>query len=286
MNLQALNNWIFCIFHMFGHVSYNPLIKFKYIPKCIIHFTPTSLYLSLSTFVLFSITYYQITHPRFTKTVINIGFLFISTEYLCAFTAVFQSIFCCQKMLQMSYVFQSIEQYLVKSVGIKINFSTQYLIKVVIILFIYSSMVSTKFFWPANNTNSPIIELGFSLLRLFVIVPKLHALFYINLLKWFIKLSKNMIEMEVNVKQLGFVQWKYELQMIKMLKHYKVIHFKLFVACQHINDIFGWSSVVLCMIQFLENAFMLYLVFFYFHEGQNTDFLNTLSKYIHLFWLL
>lgn len=288
MILKELIDWVFCIFHIFGHFSYNPLLKSKRIPKFLINFTPTILYFFLSTSILFNLFYYLILHPRFTKTISTIGFVFIINEYICSLTAIAQSLFSYKKMIQMSESFQSVEQYLVKKVEIKVNFNgftKRYLTKVFIILLVYSCMVSTKFFWPNQNPNTPIMELGFSLLRLFVIIPKLHALFYINLLKSFIKLANNIIEVKTSgiANASALVQCKHGFQMLQMLKHYKVIHYQLFLACQQINDTFGWNLVELCVITFLENAFMFYWLFFYFYDGQPTDLPNTLSKYANIF---
>lgn len=277
MNSKVLFQWHMLAFHFVGHVSYNPLVPSKNVAFIILQFFPAMLLLLLISFMtVFTVNYQYYSKRTFDRTEAIAGSIFFISEAGCSVAAIFQSLFNCNELLALTQRFQSIERYFVQCFQMQINYSKftrRYFEKVVFILCVFGMIVAFKITSP-NIKTSTFLEVQYCLLRFFVIIPKLNALFYISFLKSFIQFSNQLVRArdEHGIK-------RNHCHIIRIMKHYKYLHYQMFTVAREISDIFGWNLVATMISTFLETTFHLFSVFSYLNTDYHNDILSVLSKY-------
>lgn len=267
------------VFHILGQNSYNTLGS-RGIASLVLRFLPaTVLSMLIGTMAIFTVHYQFLIVGTYDRTDSIIGSLYLISEVLCALLAICQSFCGCSNIFCIFKSFRRIETHLCAYAVMVPNFQTffeRYLRKLAVMLCFYCMMVGSKCIWPPDETGF-WMEFQFVFLRLFVLLPKMYALFFISLLKSLIKLSNKLLVLNKHtpLDAIESSQWR----TIGVIKHYKCIHFKLFTAAEQINETFGWSLTAICVESMWENAFMLYWIFFYWHK-ENEQSVLIISKYI------
>lgn len=134
------------------------------------------------------------------------------------------------------------------------------------------------------------MEIQLNFLRLFVILPKIYALFFVSLFKTLIQMTNvylhsnaifacSTVTNEATMITIENEQWHHNSYVTNVIKHYKHLHFELFMASVQINETFGWSLVAICAETLLENAYMIYWIFYYWHR-EDQEFLLITSNMI------
>lgn len=277
MNSKVLFYWHLLAFYFVGHVSYNPLVPSKNVAIIILQFVPSLLLLLLISFMtVFTVNYQYYSKRTFDRTDAIAGSIFFISEGACSVAAISQSLFHCNELLELIERFQSIERYFSKHFHMQINFSKftrRYFEKVVIILCVFGTIVVFKITSP-NIKTSTFLEVQYCLLRFFVIIPKLNALFYISFLKSFIKFANQLVRARA---EHGITRNRCHI--IRIMKHYKYLHYQMFTVARQISDIFGWNLVATMISTFLETTFHVFSVFSYLNTDYHNDILSVLSKY-------
>lgn len=214
-----------------------------------------------------------------------------------------QSIFHYKDIYRIYDIFRSIENHLIRRLRIKTNFRpflNHFVQNASICWFFFGLLISAKVIWVTSKTNA-LIEIQYNFLRVIVILPKVYALFFISLFKTFIKMTNEYLREngggsgggggEVAIPgvdtmiRVNIVHW-HRCHVIDVIKHYKYLHFKLFTAAAQINETFGWSLVTICAETLLENAYMVYWTFYYWHKDGQEFYLITSNTFYLLMHIL
>lgn len=266
MSLKVFVRWHLFIFYIIGQVSHNPFLSSRNTVCIISQFLPSIVSIVLIVAMLVHTTVYQYTIIGAVDTIETfVGIFFYLSEAITGLTSICQPLYRYNQLIES---FQSIELYLCKHFQFQINYNQflrRYIAKIVTVIVMYGLLLIAKALWPDVNTNL-LLETQYCLLRLFVLLPKLNVLFYVSFLKSFIKFSNRLLEYrndkQSNVIGVNVNRW----HCIRVIKHYKCLHFKLFMIGMQISDIFGWNLVTTMVVTFLEAAYMMYSMFFYDHR--------------------
>lgn len=278
------------VFNILGQLSRNPLLNSNYTIYQYLQFIPTAILLlatGASSTCLIAFQIYRAMSNDWTDGVV--GILSVVSELLCLLAVIIQSLTDYNKMTIIVQQFQFIELYLHRRFHFKIKFRIflkRYIYKVVVTMSIYLSTVVAKFLFPSFYDWT--VEISYSVLRLFVLFIKLHALFYFSLLKSFYKFSMNLM----NGKGLKSNSVNGD-ETAELIKQLKFIHYRLFVVARRISEIFGWTLIAVILQSFIESAYSSYWIFWYLRKsGQGANSLLALSNwnwfinYIRLYILL
>lgn len=283
MKLKTIINWHLFAIHLLGLSSTNPFLHTKNILMSFLHCVPQVILWSQFCIASFVVIYnnlfsFGMFRPRQDAV---IGTFFLISELACILLSILQSMRFSDDLHQIVTTFQGIDIYLVKHICLKINYSSflrRYLRNLSWMFIMYFLMTIVKVVFPSRD-GMFLLEASFSFIRLYVVIGKLHAFFYINLLRLFLQFTKGLTTAETSVMPVNI---QYHNQCIlKLLKHYKLIHYKLYTVSTKINAAFGWSLISICMETFLENAFMFYWMIFYLDKGDSSNMLHILSKYLN-----
>lgn len=257
-----------------GQISVNPFLNscnhaYKYY-----QFIPTlfALLITLATSFI-TIGYQLLNAVNIDWTDAIVGSILFSIEMICILLALVQSFFYTKRLLMINETFETIEEFLCRRLHIKMKFSMffkRYLFRTSVSLLFYLTTIVAKVLLPKIQPG-PLVEISYSILRILVIIPKLHALFYISLLKSFNIFSIQIFKIKLNGINLNVND------VVEIFKNYKFIHFKLYAMAMELNDLFGWLLVAINVQTFFDATYTLYWVFYYL---QRDDGINFISKLI------
>lgn len=272
MNLQQLMDWHLFVFYLFGH---NSLIsRYRcHVPdrgfNCI-KFAPSIILTLIICIICGFLLIYQIFFALFyNHTDIIVAVLLILSEFIAIVVVIHQSLFHYDVHLQLLEIFESIDSYLTTIFQVKLDFRRfvrKYITKVFLITVVYSWMFIIKIILRSNISDF-VLEILLNMMRLFSLVAKMHAIFYVSLLNAFIKFTINV----VLVHQRNMVG---AMNLIQNLRRFKCVHLKLYEATLLINDFFGWSFVMQCLQSFFNSTYAAYWIWCY----TQVDYVYIISK--------
>lgn len=210
-----------------------------------------------------------------------LSYLLIVSEMAACITMFSQVFLYRDCLIEIFQTFRSIELFLLQKTHLKIDFRhflKRYLKKVFLIIAVFAKMYAIKIIFQTDYSDF-VMESAFFALRLFQIIAKLHMLFYVSLLKSFVKFTVNLslfsTRIGLTVTNRGDI--------IETMKFYKCIHFQLFTVTTLINRAFGWSLVTQCIQSFLDSCYALYWVFIFMQKDTSAKFAIRKYEFIILF---
>lgn len=283
---MLLKNILFyqlCAFYILGQISINPLLNSRNAYPRYLQYIPTlvALIINCATSII-AIGYqlfYAITHD-WTDAIV--GSILFVIEMICIFSAIIQSLCYSEKLLKVKEAFEFIEEFLYQRFQIKMKFRTfikRYLVKTLVSLCFYSTTILAKLCLPTIEPGL-LVEASYSILRILIIISKLHALFYISLLKSFNKFSIDILKMKLNGSNL------HVRDIVNIFKNFKIIHFKLYGMAMELNDLLGWILVTVLVQTFFDATYTLYWVFYYLQRGDQLNFISKFMCYVQRFHCL
>lgn len=171
-------------------------------------------------------------------------------------------------ILQLESIFHSIETFLHQEFHLTLNFRLflkRYLHKIYITLLFYLFTIFGKVLL-VREQPGVTIELLYCFIRLFAIVSRLYVLFYVSLLKSFVRLFRRFNPGQC-FRPNAFSKIDGKNSKL-MLQQYKIIHLKFFVAATYINGVFGWCFVSIIILTIFDGSYAIYRVFYYFQKEQ------------------
>lgn len=285
MNFQNLMKWPIVLFHILGYYSCSsqphsqnrtPLLPFfKFFPTIML------MVIALSVCILGIILekFYAIYYNQ-TDSIVSL--ILIIVELISSLTVIQQSLVRSDNLNKTIELLQSIELYLRREFQFKLDFrvfSKRYLTKVLAVLSAFLLMLGIRMF-VRSDENILLLEFGYCTMRFLSILAKLHALLYVNLLKSFIKFTTDFSFVQKD--KVIRLSANREVNIIETMKHYKFIHFKLYVACLAINNFFGWSLVMQCVQSFLDGVYALYWIFCYMQSDTHYKFVIRKHVFIRI----
>lgn len=130
-----------------------------------------------------------------------------------------------------------------------------------------------------KNVDRIEVEIIFFYIRYTKYIVVLHALQYVDLLALFTVCLKK-FDLLHNVSQFDFAsaQHKY---LCNNLRNVKAMHFDLYTAMRAVNDIFGWTLVVLIVHTLLDFSYMIFFVFYSLQDGRYTVSFSMYSNILY-----
>lgn len=273
MRFKKLIDWHLFAFYLLGQNAHNPLLKTRNNFVIILSLMPTVLFLFAACSIsIVAIVLQLILVVRFDRTDSIVGSLFILSELIASLTVIGQSLFRCNDVLEVVETYQSIEFYLRQRFHLKVDydlFIKQYLMKVMVSLLLFLLMVMMKILLQTTYTYL-FLEIAFSVMRFLSVLAKMHTLFYVSLLKTFVKIGTEQT-FASKARILGVILWSNN-DIVETLKELKLLHYQLFTAAGQISDIFGWSLVTQSIQSFFDGAYAFYWVFFYLQKEKQEIF--------------
>lgn len=139
-------------------------------------------------------------------------------------------------------------------------FRRRYLQQVIVNFAHFVPPVVTFLASSSSNTNYFIVTAFFTL-RILTLLPVFHVLFYVDLLDQMLKTFGRYVEMQATtaltemVDNLRGCRSKFAKN---ELKHYKLLHFKMWEVAQTMNSIFGWTLTAILLQYFISALYNVY----------------------------
>lgn len=133
-----------------------------------------------------------------------------------------------------------------------VRFRSQFRLKAFLLTFIVGTVMVPQICFQMTRKNLDLIYLKTKMLNCIMVIGITHMLFNFDLLHWYMKQLKLVIERDAAV-----ANGKDDCVRTK-LKHYKMIHLCLWENCQRLNRCFGWAFVVMFMKVFVHTVINIY----------------------------
>lgn len=291
MELKDLIQYQSCVFHILGqHTNVNWWSKWS--NDCAIigiplQYTPTVILLLVATTLSITAMIYQLflEAARIDQTDSIVGTVFIFSELIGSLTVIGQSFFRRHQLTQLIDNLYGIEQYLRQHFHFIDDyraFRRNYLYSVTIATCLYTMMIVLKLTMPTIY-NILMLEIAISVMRLLSLIARLHILFYVSLLRYFMRHGiKDTLFGRMNVVRGVFVVFRLD-DMIGVIRQMKCLHFKLYETAMQISDVFGWNLVAQSMECSFDGAYGVYWIFFYLQKEDGAIYVirnyNTIILY-------
>lgn len=137
-----------------------------------------------------------------------------------------------------------------------LEFRNWYSIKVLAVLFSHAlNIINVEYITPGNESDS-VVDAYLAAIIVIALLTYFHALFYISLLRLFLKSCSENIELTIS----HHIQLR---RFLENFKFYKQVHFKLWEISCSINHLFGWSLIFWFLHTFIMAIYMAYWTFLY-----------------------
>lgn len=118
------------------------------------------------------------------------------------------------------------------------------------------------------------------LFRLIQFYIELHVIFVIGLFQYIYKMFGKSINFACHFRRLNLTIENVN-RMDTMIKHYKEIHYKIWIVSQAVNNIFGTSVVAVSLQTFIEATRFLCYVFYRWEKYHADDIFKLTSKHFN-----
>lgn len=270
MKLKDLIQYQSFVFHILGqhsHINAWPILP----NHCatVLRYVPTIFLLLLATTLSITAIIYQLylEAARIDRTDSIVGTVFIFSELIGSLTVIGQSFFRRHQLSHLIDNFYDIERYLRLHFHLIQDyraFRQNYLWCVTIATCLYTLMIVLKLTMPTIY-NILMLEIAISVMRLLSLIARLHVLFYVSLLRHFMRHSvKETLFGRMNLVH-GVVMWRLD-DVVTVIRQMKCLHFKLYELAMQISDVFGWNMVAQSVECFFDGAYGVYWIFFYLQK--------------------
>lgn len=217
----------------------------------------------------FSLIYQTLFAINYGKTDLAVSYMYMLSDFLTNLTVIGQSIVYTSNARDIFDKFIEVEMLLKQQLFIVLDTrklradykGTIYLVLVCVIL-----MIMVKFFIRTNESDL-LLGLTFGIFRVFNAFTKMHIYFFVYLLHYILRYVADYVEVVfVQTGQMFKMSTGAVLKITDNFRYYKIIYFKLYIISMEINQIFGWSLVMLFLQCFLDAAYSLYWIFLDFHS--------------------
>lgn len=296
MSTQLLHQILYT-FYIFGQSAHNPYanitaIWLLYIPSII----ALCILFGTSAFMFIYQLYFAINYGQ-TDSIV--AMLFLISDVISNATVIAQSFIYHDGIRDVYRKFLKLLKFENEpKFGIKLNYDAcccDYVRTAILLLFLFIVMVVAKF-CIRTNENDFILGQGYCALRFWTVLGKLHAIFYVRLLKNVVFCFVSDVQMIARRYATDGHISRVELHtiVIKRMNMYKSFHFDLYDISTQINQIFGWGLITLFVECFVDASYSLYWIFIYFRMDDGfvtTIFSNSgihtidecLSRIAHIF---
>lgn len=269
-------------FYITGQSVHNPYLNDIHESSAILQYIPVFLLFCLTccsgALVLFYQTYFAIDYGK-TDTIV--AYLFLLSDLIANLAMMVQKVVYNNNMRNIYHKYLYLDLFLRQKLNIRLNFQKyckRFIRKVFIVLLVFMAMVVAKCFVRTNESDF-ILSQGYCLLRFLAILGKLHACFFIylarNIFKSIFDQTDDTFLIKQQARQFGQDDL---LKIIDNLKHFKIVHLKLYDIVMDINQVFGWGLLALCLEFFVDVSYSLYWIFCHF-QTNSCQYATCLRKY-------
>lgn len=275
MKLSYLLGKSMLYFNLFGQVIYqarnNSITPSLFFRIYYLRFLPGLLMFGATLLIAIGVSHYHLNYANFYgPTDIITFFVLLFTSVISIFVMLVQSLVfsgCYEQLYDQFILIENFTKFKFR-INVK-HFRNQYLVQVIFTTFHYLFNIVVVAYIVPGPKSDLIVDLYLIAISVIALLANFHALFYIKLLKFFLKGCSDNIELTIsNHFQLG--------RFIENFKFYKRIHFKLWEVSILISNLFGWSLVSWLMHTFILALYMAYWTFLYL--ASPTEFYLILRK--------
>lgn len=276
MGLARLTHTYLYAFYLLGYSSFNPRVHTdsgttkKYFPA-VVH---QVIALSNSIACIFCQHFYV----DFNEATNSFGIYILTLSFCSVRIAVsYQALHYADDFRELMYKFEFIAMYFKSNSTYeeqmeRLRKSYRKRVYIVLIDFTITFIVT---YWLMSPRTHVVVQTCLMVCILLSNLANLHAYFYVNLLQYFIQLIPARAPkgggQHMTIDAVAVV--------LDNFKYYKCAYTKLWETSLHINDIFGWSFLALCLQNYIEFTYALYWVFLHFYVYNTILFL---SNYIQI----
>lgn len=274
--MEQLFHRIVYVFYILGQSAHNPYTEQFDDGSIIVQYMPSIIFICISitgsAFVLIFQLYHAVDYGR-TDSIVAMIYLF--SFVLSDATIIVQSLIYHSDMLVVCRKFVELQVYAREKLAVTPNyqnFCCDYLRKAIVIVLCYLAMLGAKYCLRTNESDF-ILGQGYSVLRLFTVLAKLHALFYVHLLKNVMRCYVKDIHVIIVQKQSGIRMSRDDgfSRLAEQMRNIKLIYLDLYEISYGINRFFGWGLITLFLECFVDALYSLYWIFIHIQTDMNSN---------------
>lgn len=255
------------LFYLLGQNSLNPLKNRNEYYNKPINVAPAILSIVLSLCIAIAGIFYRFNYNGFyEQTDSVVTYFLLALHFATNFVTMLQSLFYASDIELLLKKFETVrmqtKQYFHYDIEYE-HFSKGYRRKASIVLIFFCVSALIRSFFKSAKTHI-VVQTAQMLLLGYTLTDNLHALFYIQMLLFFLSSLISCVKnLTIQSKLIYKVQLDGNTIMANNLRYVKQIHYLLFNISMLINNRFGWSLIALMILNFVEVAYTSYWIFLY-----------------------
>lgn len=176
--------------------------------------------------------------------------------------------------------FSDLQVYFFRNFRYRINYQNVtkcFFVKIAIIFAINMSYILWNIMYWCLSAKLPPMSIEKRVMQCVSVLPILYIIFFIDMLSYHLNELNAVIKKDIAAYKCSTNIFLHKFTIINKLKHYKVVHYRLWMISQWINTIFGWSIVFLLLLSVSDCIYSTY--WFYQELRRRSPIIRVARKY-------